>query len=156
METSYDRTSSYLGTNLETHTFYGSKGSELSYTIAERDDSMSVTKKIDKLIAKAGEEITDSKNEIQKEAFEDEGFARCVVTGFDRKGYVIYTLIKVNSKYVMRMRIECPPYKNDNDRAIKWYVQECIYRWCGFSNKDQGNPRSYKEFKEEYDRKYKK
>ena len=155
VESNYDRTSSYLGTNIETHTFYGSKGSELSYSLARRDDNLNLTKKINNLIAKAGEEITDSKNEIQNEAFEDKGFARCVVTGFDRKGNVIYTLIKVNSSYVMRMRIKCPPYKDEDDKIIKWYVQECMYRWCGFSNKDQGMPRSYKDFKEEYNKKYK-
>ena len=77
------------------------------------------------------------------------------MTGFDRKGNVIYTLIKVNSSYVMRMRIKCPPYKDEDDKIIKWYVQECMYRWCGFSNKDQGMPRSYKDFKEEYNKKYK-
>lgn len=155
VESNYDRTSSYLGTNIETHTFYGSKGSELSYSLARRDDNLNLTKKINNLIAKAGEEITDSKNEIQNEAFEDKGFARCVVTGFDRKGNVIYTLIKVNSSYVMRMRIKCPPYKDEDDKIIKWYVQECMYRWCGFSNKDQGMPRSYKDFKKEYNKKYK-
>ena len=156
VESSYDPTGSYLGTNIETHTFYGSKGSQLSYSIAKREDSSSLTKKIDTLITKAGNEITNSKTELQKEAFEDKGFARGVVTGFDRKGYVIYTLIKVNSNYVMQMRIECPPYKNDSDRAIKRYVQECISRWCGFSNKNKGNPRSYEEFKKEYDKNQKK
>ena len=152
-ESSYDDTKSYLGKNIETHTFYGSRGSVLSFSLARREDNLNLTKKIDKLLGQAGVEITDSKNEIQKEAFEDKGFARGVITGFDKKGFVIYTLIKTNSSYVMQMRMECPPYTGDDDRLVKRYVQECIYRWCGFSNKDAGKPRSFKEFREEEEKK---
>ena len=47
---------------------------------------------------------------------------------------------------VMEMRIVCPPYRDQDDEMEKRYVQECIYRYCGFAKEEMDFPRSYTEF----------
>ena len=66
--------------------------------------------------------------------------------GYDRNGYIIYKLIRITPSRVMTMRIQCPPYGNDNDKQQKRYVQECIYRCCSFANDGHSAPRTYTKY----------
>lgn len=140
VDSDYTYRSTLLGHNIETHTFYGSKGSMLTFSLSDRSDSLNISSAKKKIFAQEAAEITDRQNVLL-----DEG-ARFVVTGYNSSGNIIYKLVKVTSIYIMEMRIECPPYRGQEDKLCKRYVQECIYRYCGFAKDNIDSPRSYSEF----------
>lgn len=65
--------------------------------------------------------------------------------GFDRNNWIIYKLIRITPSRIMKMQILCPPYKGDEDKDEKWYVQECLYRYCSFANDGHNPPRTYQK-----------
>ena len=134
-----------LGTNVETHTFSGSKGSTLTFSLTKRTDNLNLSSAKDKMYSQEAAEIATGKVDLLDEVSK-EGFSRFVVTGYNSSGDIIYKLVKINPSYVMEMRIQCPPYSGKEDKLQKRYVQECIYRWCGFASSKPGAPRPYSEF----------
>lgn len=145
-ESNYDSVATPLGTSIESHTFTGSEGSSLTFSLFKRDDRVNIDATKDKALAAESAEITKSKKVLLDAVDDDTGYGTGVVTGFNSAGNIIYTLIKVTPANVMEMRIECPDYKNSEDKLMKRYVQECIYRYCGFASEDAKDPRSYSEY----------
>ena len=135
-----------LGRNIETHTFKGSWGSSLTFSLSSRTDNLNLKAAKDRIYGAEASEITERRNKLLDEYVKEKGYSRFVVTGYNDYGNIIYKLVKVNPRNVMEMRIECPPYKNTDDEMQKRYVQECIYRWCGFASDKPGEPRTFTEF----------
>lgn len=90
-------------------------------------------------------EIADSYKKLLQNQIEN-GEIRTVFTGRNKVGKIIYVFIMIDDMYIMDMRIECPDYKDTTDEMRKRYVQECIYRYCGFKGDSVEEPRSYDEF----------
>ncbi|MDO5477050.1 MAG: hypothetical protein Q4F43_08065, partial [Eubacteriales bacterium] len=134
-----------LGTNVETHTFSGSKGSTLTFSLTKRTDNLNLSSAKDKMYSQEAAEIATGKVDLLDEVSKD-GFSRFVVTGYNSSGDIIYKLVKITPSHVMEMRIQCPSYSGQEDKLQKRYVQECIYRWCGFASSKPGAPRPYSEF----------
>ncbi len=146
VDSSFTDSPMLLGTNVETHTFMGSEGSTLTFSLISRTDKKNLSSVKDEALAIEGAEITKSKKVLLDEYEKSKGYARVVVTGFDDAGYIIYKLIKVTPSNILEMRIGCRGYKNNDDKLMKRYVQECIYRYCGFAYDKIKEPRSYAEY----------
>ena len=143
---SFDYVNTTGGKNLETHTFTGSKGSVLTFTLAQRTDSRTLEDEKKALAASESSEIIKSYFEIPADPPKGSNYAISVMTGYDKSGFIIYKLIRITPSKVMTMRIQCPPYRNDNDMQQKRYVQECIYRYCSFANDGHSAPRTYTKY----------
>lgn len=139
------------GENIETHTFYGSRGSQLSFQLTGRTDARNLSAVKDQKVRQEAGEITSELKTLLDETSRNGRFSRTVITGYDSSGWIVYKLIKVTPDHIMEMRILCPPSRegDDKDKYEKRYVQECIYRYCSFANDEIEPPRSYSEFLED-------
>ena len=148
----YDDYRTPLGNNIETHYLSGSKGSTVTYSLLGRTDNLNINAVTDRIYAQETSEIAvitfENKNLVEQYE-KKQGISRFVVTGFSEYGDIIYKLVKITPSYVMEMRIECPDYVSDKDTMEKRYVQECLYRYCGFASEKTEAPRSYSEFLKE-------
>ena len=148
----YDDYRTPLGNNIETHYLSGSKGSTVTYSLLGRTDNLNINAVTDRIYAQETSEIAvitfENKNLVEQYE-KKQGISRFVVTGFSEYGDIIYKLVKITPSYVMEMRIECPDYVSDKDTMEKRYVQECMYRYCGFASEKAEAPRSYSEFLKE-------
>lgn len=135
-----------LGTNIETHTLIGSKGSTVTFSLLRRTDKLNLKAVKDRMYAEEASEIVYGKNNLLDQYEPKQGYSRFVVTGYDEYGYILYKLVKITPSYIMEMRIQYPDYTNDKDELAKRYVVDCLYRYCGFHNEEVGGPRSYSEF----------
>ena len=148
----FDNTEFYCGTNLETHILAGSKGTYMSVGIYRRtsDDHLSLSDKVDQILDREGTNITERKNVIRKEVFSDRGYGWGAETGYGSTGEIKYVMTRVYDDYVMLLMIDSPytgyHEKKDEDFYRKCYVQECIYKMCGFAAEDAGELRSYEEY----------
>lgn len=148
----YDDYRTPLGNNIETHYLSGSKGSTVTYSLLGRTDNLNINAVTDRIYAQETSEIaviTFEKKNLVEQYEKKQGISRFVVTGFSEYGDIIYKLVKITPSYVMEMRIECPDYVSDKDTMEKRYVQECLYRYCGFASEKAEAPRSYSEFLKE-------
>lgn len=136
----------YLGRNVETHVLVGSEGSSLAFCLFERHDNLNLKAAKDKIFDIESADITVKRTTLLDETDKNKKYARFVVTGYNDAGMIVYKLFKVTPDNVMEMRIVCPPYRNQDDEMEKRYVQECIYRYCGFAKEEMDFPRSYTEF----------
>ena len=148
----YDDYRTPLGNNIETHYLSGSKGSTVTYSLLGRTDNLNINAVTDRIYAQETSEIAvitfENKNLVEQYE-KNQGISRFVVTGYSEYGDIIYKLVKITPSYVMEMRIECPDYVSDKDTMEKRYVQECLYRYCGFASEKAEAPRSYSEFLKE-------
>ena len=148
----YDDYRTPLGNNIETHYLSGSKGSTVTYSLLGRTDNLNINAVTDRIYAQETSEIAvitfENKNLVEQYE-KNQGISRFVVTGYSEYGDIIYKLVKITPSYVMEMRIECPDYVSDKDTMEKRYVQECMYRYCGFASETAEAPRSYSEFLKE-------
>ena len=148
----YDDYRTPLGNNIETHYLSGSKGSTVTYSLLGRTDNLNINAVTDRIYAQETSEIAvitfENKNLVEQYE-KNQGISRFVVTGYSEYGDIIYKLVKITPSYVMEMRIECPDYVSDKDTMEKRYVQECMYRYCGFASEKAEAPRSYSEFLKE-------
>ena len=135
-----------LGRNVETHVFIGSEGSSLAFFLYNRMDNLNLKAAKDKILAAESVSITEKRKTLLDETDKHKKYARFVVTGYNDDGMIVYKLFKVTPDNVMGMRIICPPYRNQDDEMEKRYVQECIYRYCGFAKEEMDLPRTYTEF----------
>ena len=148
----YDDFELYGGRNKETHTLIGSKGSVMLVGLYQRtgNDNLSLSDKVDQILEREGVSITDRKNVIRKEVLSDRGYAWGAETGYGDNGSIIYIMTRVYDDYVMLLMIDSPytgyHEKKDEDFYRKCYVQECIYKMCGFAAEDAGDLRSYEEY----------
>ena len=151
----YDDFELYGGRNKETHTLIGSKGSVMLVGLYQRtgNDNLSLSDKVDQILDREGVVITERKNVIRKEVLSDRGYAWGAETGYGDNGSIIYIMTRVYDDYVMLLMIDSPytgyHEKKDEDFYRKCYVQECIYKMCGFAAEDAGELRSYEEYLKE-------
>lgn len=139
------------GENIETHTFYGSRGSQLSFQLTGRTDARNLAAVKDEKVRQEAGEITSNLKTLLDDTSRNGRYSRTVITGYDSAGWIVYKLISVTPHHIMEMRILCPPSRegDDKDKYEKRYVQECIYRYCSFTNDKIEPPRSYSEFLED-------
>jgi len=139
------------GENIETHTFYGSRGSQLSFQLTGRTDARNLAAVKDEKVRQEAGEITSNLKTLLDDTSRNGRYSRTVITGYDSAGWIVYKLISVTPHHIMEMRILCPPSRegDDKDKYEKRYVQECIYRYCSFANDKIELPRSYSEFLED-------
>lgn len=136
------------GENVETHTFYGSRGSQLSFQLTARNDARNLAAVKNQKVQQEAGEITSGLKTLLDETSRNGRYSRTVITGYDSAGWIVYKLIKVTPDHIMEMRILCPPSRkgDDKDTFEKRYVQECLYRYCGFADDEIEPPRSYSDF----------
>ena len=147
----FDQYPDEIGNHLETHTFRGSGGSALIFSLYERNDGNGLMQEIKKVTELEGREIVDS-FKMLKSYEEENGKIRSVITGYNSYGNILYVFTMVDDSHIMKLHIECPPYAGEEDEMMKRYVQECIYRYCGFKESKVKEPRSYREFLESDDK----
>ena len=113
-------------------------------------DHMSLSNKVDQILDGEGARIKDRKNVIRKEVLSDRGYAWGAETGYGSDGSIVYIMTRAYDDYVMLLYLESPytgyHEKKDDDFYRKCYVQECIYKMCGFAAEDAGSLRSYEEY----------
>jgi hypothetical protein len=134
------------GTNLKTISFYGSKGSSLTFSVYQRTDGLSIadeTSNINQNEHLLYPNITD----ILVKSDSEKG--RIVLVGqiSDSDSNLVYDLLKIDNDNVYRMTSTRLPYESEEDRLEYAYVTENEYRMCGFSG-SSNSPRSYEEFLE--------
>lgn len=135
-----------FGNNIKTVVFSGSKGSELSYSIYEKPDGLSISEATNRINQNEHDNYYDITDILVKS---DDEKGRIVLSGtLDSDGrYRIYDLIKVDDRYVYRMLSVKPKYQTEEERLWYAYVTENEYRMCGFSGSSQA-ARSFEEYLE--------
>lgn len=136
-----------FGENMQTIVFSGTDGSELTYRIFRRTDGQTIKTMTNNV-------LTSSKNSLYDESViinstvSDRG--RVIVTGWDdsQHTYCYYNMVKIEGDYILQMLVKYPAYYENEDKNHKFYVTECLYNLCGFSNTDK-KLRTYKEYMEE-------
>ena len=133
-----------FGTNIKTITFSGRDGGMLEYAMYKRTDNRSI----------AGfTEFVHNDELYSMHAFNDIIFraedGRIVATGYTdaTQQYDVYDLIKIDDQYMYKMTVIKRAFSNEEDRLVKSYVTDVLYRSCGFSGSTKA-PRSYQEFLE--------
>lgn len=136
--------SSEYGNNIRTICFYGSNGSELLYSICERNDGGSISEATDRINNLEHGKYYEMSDIVVKS---DDEKGRIVLAGvMDASNeYRIYDLIKIDANYVYRMLSVKPMYQNEDERNQYAYVTENEYRMCGFSGSSSG-PRTFEEY----------
>lgn len=135
-----------LGENIESHSFLGSRGTIVSFSLFLKANDLYKENAYDSLLSQESSEIIKPKILLSPE----KGFPGYAVTGKNNGGMIIYRIARLSSDYVMELRIVCPPYENEKDELEKRYVQECIVYMCGFSNPERRNVRSFSEFEKDF------
>lgn len=136
--------STEYGNNIKSICFYGSNGSELYYSIYERNDGGSISEATDRINNLEHGKYYEMSDILVKS---DDEKGRIVLAGvMDASNeYRLYDLIKVDSSYVYRMLSVKPMYRNEDERVKYAYVTENEYRMCGFSG-SSSEPRSFEEY----------
>lgn len=145
VESNTESVTTSIGENIETHKFTGNRGSSLTFSLYKRTNKNSLEMELETVEEYEAKDIADSYKKLLPNQIEN-GEIRTVFTGRNKVGKIIYVFIMIDDMYVMDMRIECPDYKDNTDEMRKRYVQECIYRYCGFKSDSVEEPRSYDEF----------
>lgn len=152
VSSNYDDFEFHGGRNKEIHILTGSEGSLMLAGLYQRadNDHTSLSNKVDQILDGEGARIKDRKNVIRKEVLADRGYAWGAETGYGDNGSIIYIMTRVYDDYMMLLMIDSPytgyHEKKDEDFYRKCYVQECIYKMCGFAAEDAGELRSYEEY----------
>ncbi len=136
IETNLNHEDTEYGTNIATITFFGNRGSRLTYFICQRTSNEDPWTALDLITAKESQEIEIDFNDVKSgNYYTEESEATVSITGRNNKHFILYKHIMVTETYIMILRIESPDYKDEEDEMAKRYVHECIYRYCGFRNK---------------------
>lgn len=131
------------GANAEQIVFSADDGAQLSFHAIRRTDNMTL-KEMSNYVYTSEMGILTSGETILNTTKDDYG--KVIVTGYTDSSfeYTVYSLNKINSDHVLQMRLIFPVYTDEEDRMQKWYLTECFYRMCGFSDADPW--RSYTEY----------
>ena len=124
--------------------FLGSDRSELLYSIARREDGMSLQDMVDYVYFTEAKQMTDA---VKLVSSVDDSYdhGRMILTGFNSdRSLLIYDLFKIEHEYVLQMKVIFPQYTDDFDKMTKDYFTECVYRLCEFS----GNTKEFRSFAE--------
>lgn len=134
------------GTSVQTVTFSASMGSEVSYRIFSRNDSLSIDEMTEYVYATEKMSLIEPEDIIHSC---DDDHGKVIVTGWDNDYHekAIYDMLKIEDNYILQMKVIFPDYVSEEDRLQKGYVTECYYRMCGFSD-SQYDYRTYEEYLE--------
>ena len=133
------------GQNVEIVDFLASEGSELKYVATERMDSESLSD-FSSFVYNSESLAIKNTNDIYPLKVDDEkGFF--IITGCDPddSSKLIYDMVCINDDYMYQMYVIFPEFADEDDKSIKSYYTECLYRTCGFTNSSK-DVRSYEEF----------
>jgi len=135
------------GKHIKTVTFYGSNGSELSYSLYERTDDGNIDDIVDRIHNIEKGRYYDAAD-ILTSSDEEKG-GKIVITGYGNasKDKLVYDSIRISNKYVYQMKTLNPMYKSDQEKLEYSYITENEYRMCKFSDSKK-SPRSYEEYLE--------
>jgi len=136
-----------FGKHVKTITFYGSNGSELSYSLYERMDTGSIDDVVERIHNAEKGKYYDAAD-ILASSDEEKG-GKIVITGYENssKDRLVYDSIRISNKYVYQMKALNPQYKDEQERLEYSYITENVYRMCKFSDSKKA-PRSYEEYLE--------
>lgn len=137
---------SEMGENIQTLSFFGSAGSELTFSLSRRTDGLTTEGMTERIASGARGSVTEFEEILNTTK---DGYGKLVFTGWTDESYekTVYCLVKVEDSYIMSMTVVTPNYKGNQDELYKGYVTECLYRMCGFS--DATVPwRSFNEYAE--------
>ena len=131
------------GTNAEQIVFSADDGAQLIFHAVRRTDSMTLKEMSNYVYTTEMGMLTSGETILN--AMKDD-YGKVIVTGYTDNsfGYTVYSLNKIRSDYVLQMHLVFPAYTDEEDRMQKWYLTECFYRMCGFSDADPW--RSYTEY----------
>lgn len=134
------------GENTETIRFTGTDGSELIYILSRRTDANGLedmTEYVYNVEYTRLYEPTELINSVSG------NHGKVILTGYtdSEKQIVVYDMTKIEEDYVMQMRVLYPEADSEMDKMGKWYVVECLYRLCKFSDTKYA-PRSFDEYVE--------
>lgn len=137
------------GENTETVRFMGTDGSELVFILSKRMDTNGM-EDMTRYVYNVEHTRLYEATELINSVSEDHG--KVILTGYTgpEKQIVMYDMTKIEEDYVMQMRVlypEDPRIDNEKDKTEKWYVVECLYRLCGFSD-TKYTPRTFDEYVE--------
>lgn len=138
---------SETGENMQTISFSGSAGSELTFSLSRRTDGLTTEGMMERIASGARGSVTEFEEILNTTK---DGYGKLVFTGWTDGSYekTVYRLVKVEGSYIMSMTVVTPNYKGNQDKLYKGYVTECLYRMCGFS--DATAPwRSFNEYAED-------
>lgn len=137
-----------FGEHIKTVTFYGSKGSELSYSVYKRTDGRTLDDAVNNVHSYEQSMYFETADILVSSKGDNGG--RIVMTGLmDENGeFRIYDLIKISDEYLYQMKSIKPHYNNDDEEKQYAYVTENEYRMCGFSGSTK-KARSFEEFLED-------
>ncbi len=131
------------GTNVQTIRFTGSAGSELLFSLSRRTDNDTIAGMTDYIYEAEFDSLREATKLVNSSA-EDHG--RVIVTGYaSARDKIVYDLVKVDPQYIMHMVVTFPAYTGEEDKNLKDYVTECIYRMCRFSGNTE-ELRNYEEY----------
>jgi len=132
------------GENVEKIEFTGSKGSRLVFSITSRVDNLTAEEFVPDVYQIESGSLIDPQEVIYKA---DKEVGRVILTGWNpqRPDAAIYDMVKIDPEYVMQMKVYLSPYSSEEDRILKAYYVECLYRLCGFSG-TQKEVRTYEEY----------
>ena len=129
------------GTLIQSVSFSGTDGSKLVFMLFKRNDSLSMEKAVKFVHDSETGRLQNPKDILNKISG---GHGKVIVTGMDGSN-AIYDMLKVRKNYILQMIVSHPEPTDDDDRDRKWYVTECYYRMCDFS--DSSNYyRSFNEY----------
>lgn len=138
---------SETGENMQTISFSSSAGSELTFSLSRRTDSLSTEKMTEQIALEARGKVTEFEEILNTTK---DGYGKLVFTGWTDGSYekTVYCLIKIEGSNIMSMTMVTPNYKGNQDELYKGYVTECLYRMCGFSDTTE-SWRSFDEYAED-------
>ncbi len=132
------------GTNIEMIQFSGTEGTEVVFSLSRRHDGMNIEQATGNVHTHETNSLIDP-SDILVSTKEDYG--KVIITGWTSDGRSVYDLTKIENDYVLNMSIILAEYTSDDDKNIKGYIVENMYRFCGFSD-SKYSPRSYSEYLE--------
>ncbi len=134
------------GTNEQQIIFSADDGAQLTFQAVRRTDSMTLTEMSTYVYTTEMGTLTSGETILN--ASKDD-YSKIIVTGWtdDSFTYTVYCMTKVKADYILQMRLIFPASTSEDDRMQKWYLTECFYRMCGFSDADPW--RSYTEYVKE-------
>lgn len=131
--------------NIQRIDFISSNGSDLSFRLTQRTDSLSIEEAMSNYLYVTELVLVQEKTILQNTVKEDYG--KMVFTGYtDAYDCSIYTVIKVELDYVLEMSVTLPIYMSEEDKLQEGYITECLYRLCGFSGSSK-LPQTYEEYR---------
>jgi len=142
-------TDSVFGENEEEISFYADDDSSLIFTAVSRTDDASLEEASKYVYEEEKSHIRDVSDISKLKVKDGKGFF--IITGWDKENpdNMIYEMARIEKDYIYFMKTLFPDYTGNNEeKNLKSYYTECLYRSCGFSNSTK-SPRSYDEYLDE-------